>query len=262
MPVETAPLRHYAVIARFPHDRDAFTQGLVFYQGRLYESTGLYGHSSVRMLDLESGSVLKINRLDDTLFGEGLTVLDRALVQLTWRAGRALVYRPFDLGHSARFSYTGEGWGSATIGGQLVISDGSTWLRFFDARTHRQIRRLQVTESGRPLGGLNELEAVDGVLLANIYPGDCIAQIDPTTGNVTAWIDLAGLMPMQERPGGSSVANGIAFDPESGRLFVTGKHWPYLFQIRLNNGEHAGDGQAVSLYEDTRRAPAPVGNRR
>ena len=225
--------RAYTVVARYPHDRNAFTQGLAFYQGALYESTGMHGRSSVRRIDPETGHILDSRRLDRALFGEGLTVANRQLVQLTWKSGSAFTYAPGDLRRTGRFSFEGEGWGVAGLDGKLVVSDGSSRLRFFRAGDFRQAGSLRVTYRGWPVEGLNELEQVDGLLYANVYPGDCIAMINPQSGQVTGWIDLDGLMPLSERRNGAAVANGIAYHPESGDLFVTGKLWPYLFRIKL-----------------------------
>ncbi|VAW75363.1 Glutamine cyclotransferase [hydrothermal vent metagenome] len=230
---EAAPTHHFDIIARYPHDQDAFTQGLVMYRGELYESTGLRGRSSVRRLDLESGHVLVSRKLNRTLFGEGLAVVDAQLVQLTWQSGSALVYTPHDLHQTGSFRFSGEGWGSTSIGTQLVISDGSSWLKFLEAGDYRHAASLRVTHNGRPLQGLNELEVVDGLIYANVYPSDCIAQIDPHSGHVVGWIDLGGLMPLSERPHSSAVANGIAYNAGTGDLFVTGKLWPYIYQLKL-----------------------------
>lgn len=252
--IEAVPLRPFEVAARYPHDRNAFTQGLVFYQGELYESTGLRGRSSVRRLDLKSGRVLNKRHLNKALFGEGLAVLDRQLVQLTWETGSALIYTPTDLHQVGSFTFRGEGWGSTAVDNRLVISDGSSWLRFFDRHDFRQVASLQVTADGRPVEGLNELESVEGVIYANVYPSDCIAQIDARSGQVVGWIDLGGLMPLSERPQRAAVANGIAYKPETGELFVTGKFWPYIYQLRLLKTEHP-DKQAVA-----RLAPVTMQN--
>lgn len=244
--VEAVPNRPFEVIARYPHDRNAFTQGLVFYRGDLYESIGIRGRSSVRRLDLKSGQVLKTLRLNKELFGEGLTVLDQRLVQLTWQSGSAFIYAPADLRQTGSFTFSGEGWGSTGFDGQLVISDGSSRLKFVDTDAYQQIASLQVTDHGRPVAGLNELETVDGLIYANVYPSDCIAQIDPQSGRVVGWIDLSGLMPLSERPHRSAVANGIAYNQETGELFVTGKLWPYIYQLRLLKTEALPDKQAAS----------------
>jgi len=226
-------LHHFQIIGRYPHDRKAFTQGLVFYQGELYESTGLHGQSSVRRLDVKSGRVLDKRRLDKTLFGEGLTVLDRQLVQLTWKSGQALLYTPSNLRQVGRFTYKGEGWGGTVIDKQLVISDGSSRLKFFNPRTFQLINSLEVTDHGRPVNGLNELEAVQGLIYANVYPGDCIARIDAHSGRVIDWLDLGDLMPLALRTGSSAVTNGIAYNSRTRTLFVTGKFWPWLYQLKL-----------------------------
>ncbi|TCK18214.1 glutamine cyclotransferase [Thiogranum longum] len=229
----TVPDRPYEIVARYPHDQDAFTQGLTFYRGNLYESTGKYRQSSLRLLDLETGNVLKEQRLSHDLFGEGLTVLGQQLVQLTWKSGKAFLYTPDELRETGGFNINGEGWGATGYRNQLVISDGSAWLRFLDARDYHQLKRLQVKFQGNPVKGLNELETVDGLIYANIYPGDCIAQIDPRSGQVVGWINLEGLMPLSARSHSSAVTNGIAYNAETGELFVTGKLWPYIYKLKL-----------------------------
>lgn len=247
-----APEIHFELVARYPHDRAAFTQGLVFYRGALYESTGLYGHSSVRELDLGSGRIVQSVSLPETLFGEGLTVLNNRLLQLTWQSGTGLIYALDGLRETGRFSYSGEGWGSTGWDARLVISDGSSRLRLFDPTDYRLVATLPVTEHGRAVAGLNELETVGDLILANIYPTDCIAQIDPRTGYVVGWINLAELLPWSERPDGTAVANGIAYDPESGHLFVTGKLWPYLYRLKLRDAPVAS-GNRISSFGQERR---------
>lgn len=242
---EAAPDRRYEVVARYPHDRNAFTQGLTFYQGELYESTGLRGRSSVRKLDLKTGQVLETRRLDRALFGEGLAVANHQLIQLTWQSGSAFIYAPDGLRKAGSFTFSGEGWGIVNIEGQLVISDGSSWLRFINPVDYQQTGTLQVMHRGQPLEGLNELEQVNGLIYANIYPGDCIAMIDPQSGQVVGWIDLAGLMPLSKRKNGTAVANGIAYNPENGYLFVTGKLWPYIYQLKLLKNEALPDKQTA-----------------
>lgn len=230
---EVTPNHPFEVIARYPHDQSAFTQGLTFYHGNLYESTGIHRQSSLRQLDLESGKVLKIRRLSNDMFGEGLAAVNNQLVQLTWQSGSAFTYSPSDLRQTGGFNIGGEGWGVTVEDKYLVISDGSSWLRFLDTSHYQQKFTLQVKEHGRPVEGLNELETVRGLIYANIYPGDCIAQIDPQSGQVLGWIDLKGLMPWTERKNHTAVANGIAYNPETGKLFVTGKLWPYIYQLKL-----------------------------
>lgn len=250
---EAAPVRRFEVLARYPHDRGAFTQGLVLYRGDLYESTGRQGQSSVRRVEPASGRILDARALEATLFGEGLAVLEKRLVQLTWKAGTAFIYDPVNLSRVGGFTFEGEGWGSTAVDRHLVVSDGSSWLRFFDGGDYRQVKRLQVTERGRPVTGLNELEAVGELIYANVYPSDCIAQIDARSGQVTGWIDLSGLMPLAERADSTAVANGIAYDPDTKELFVTGKLWPYIFKLRLLPRETMPDKQAVTTGSTAER---------
>jgi glutamine cyclotransferase len=224
---------HYQVVARFPHDRGAFTQGLAFYRGALYESTGLLGESSLRRIDLLTGQVVQTSPLPSNRFGEGLAVLDGRFVQLTWRSGEGLIYEPETLRHTGSFSFDGEGWGSTAIGTQLLVSDGSAVLKFLDAPDYPVVSVLAVTTDGEPVEGLNELELVNGLIYANIWPTDCVAQIDPRDGKVVGWLDLSGLFPPGQRPNELAVANGIAYDHVQERLFVTGKYWPYIYQIKV-----------------------------
>jgi glutamine cyclotransferase len=229
-PVSRIP---YQVVARVPHDRSAFTQGLVFYRGALYESTGLLGESSLRRIELPGGRVAQTSPLPSNRFGEGLAVLDDRFVQLTWRSGEGFIYEPETLERTGSFSFAGEGWGSTVIASRLLVSNGSAELTFLDKHDLTVVSRLAVTENGTPVEGLNELEYVDGLIYANVWPGDCIAQIDPDNGQVTGWLDLSGLFPPEQRPNVMAVANGIAYDPGLKRWFVTGKYWPYIYQIKV-----------------------------
>jgi len=246
------PVRHITSVARYPHDRNAFTQGLVFYKGELYESTGLRGYSSVRRVDLISGRVLKARHLDKKLFGEGLAVINHQLVQLTWETGSGLIYTPVDLQLIGSFTFGGEGWGSTVVDNRLVISDGTARLRFFTTDTYQQVASLDVRDRGAPVEGLNELESVEGLIYANVYPSDCIAQIDARSGQVIGWLDLGELMPRAERTDRAAVANGIAYNPDTRELFVTGKFWPYIFQIKLLQPENP-DKQTAGDNADDRR---------
>lgn len=231
-PPETLLHYTYTVRSVFPHDPEAFTQGLVFHEGRLYESTGLYGRSSVREVALETGEVLRIIRLPAAYFGEGLALHAGRLIQLTWREQAGFIY---DLGRFERigeFSYLGEGWGLTHDGRRFIMSDGTSRLRFLDLHTLRVTGVLQVRLGNRPVSRINELEYVEGRIFANIWQEDRVAVICPESGFVLAWIDFSGLLTPEERRT-VDVLNGIAYDAASGRLFVTGKKWPRLFEVEL-----------------------------
>ena len=227
-------VEHYTVVHVNPHDPDAFTQGLVVVDGHLYESTGGQGHSSVRMVDLATGWVLKEYDLPQEYFGEGLTDWGDTLIQLTWTSGVAFVYDRSTLTLRRTFHYTGEGWGLTQDSTSLILSDGSAALRFLDPSSFREIRRLNVRdENNRPVKNLNELEYVRGEIYANICHQDRIARISPRTGRGLGWIDLSGLLKAEEVSEPEAVLNGIAYDKKTGRLFVTGKLWPKLFEIKV-----------------------------
>ena len=221
------------VVHTFPHDRAAFTQGLVFLDGNLLESTGLKGRSSLRKVDLESGRALRQVRVSEEYFAEGLAILGNDVFQLTWQNGKCLVYDLATFNKKREFSYSGEGWGLATDGQSLIMSDGSEHLRFLDPKTFKATRTITVAAAGRPMQRLNELEYVKGEIFANIWGTDFIARIDPATGKVLGLIDCTGLLSLADYDATTDVLNGIAYDARSGRLFVTGKHWPKLFEIRL-----------------------------
>ena len=223
----------YRIVHTYPHDAHAFTQGLVFVDGHLYESTGINGQSSLRMVDLESGRVLQQQPVEVKYFGEGLTDWGSTLVQLTWQSQVALVYDRFSFRLLRTFSYSGEGWGLTQDGESLILSDGTSTLRFIDPATFKEVRRVTVKDGGRPVTYINELEYIDGQVYANIWQTDRIARISPRTGRVLGWIDLKGLLPAGERTGGEDVLNGIAWDAAHHRLFVTGKLWPKLFEIEV-----------------------------
>lgn len=225
------PVQGYRVVASYPHDPGAFTQGLFFHDGFLYEGTGLHGRSSIRKVELETGRIVQAVELPEEFFGEGITVWGDRLIAITWQEQTAFVLdlKTFKLWR--KFSYTGEGWGLTQNGRELIMSDGSADLRFLDPQNFRELRRLRVTAGGKPVAQLNELEWVDGEIYANVWQSDRIARIDPKTGHVKAWINLAGLLP--QRNGSDDVLNGIAYDAKRKRLFVTGKLWPRLFEIAL-----------------------------
>jgi len=228
------PSYGYEVVRSYPHDPNAFTQGLLYKAGVLYESTGLEGRSSIRKVKLETGEVLQRTELPPELFGEGLVDWGDKLMVLTWKTQLGFVLDLQTFTPIRRFSYPGEGWGMTRNNRELIMSDGTAELRFLDPQSLSETRRLKVTANGRPVTQLNELEWVDGEIYANIWQTDRIARIDPKTGHVVGWIDLSGLLPRRERiEGHTDVLNGIAYDSISRRLFVTGKLWPKLFEIKL-----------------------------
>jgi glutamine cyclotransferase len=227
-----APTFTYRVVRSYPHDRQAYTQGLVYLDGVLYEGTGLNGQSSIRKVRLETGEILQIRQLDQKYFGEGIAVVASALIQLTWQTEVGFVYDLATFDSRRTFAYPGEGWGLTYDGKRLIMSDGSATLRFLDPTTLKQIGRMTVRDRGVPVDDLNELEVVKGEIFANVYQTERLARISPKTGQVTAWIDLTGLLSNRDAAG-VDVLNGIAYDAVKDRLFVTGKLWPRLFEIQL-----------------------------
>lgn len=227
-----APVAAAEVVRAYPHDPDAFTQGLVFHEGALYESTGRYGMSSVRKVELETGRVLTRTDLDDQYFAEGLAMHGGRLAQLTWREGVGFLY-DLALRPQGTFPFQGEGWGLASDGASLIVSDGSNVLTFLDPATYQQTRQVQVRDGGEPVHQLNELEWVRGEVWANVWHQTRIARIDPQSGAVKGWIDLSQLTPTPRPNDGEAVLNGIAYDAAGDRIFVTGKLWPQLFEIRV-----------------------------
>lgn len=221
------------VVRQYPHDPSAFTQGLVYHAGRLIESTGRFGRSQLRQVDLRTGVAQRIRHLERDQFGEGLAVVGRQLIQLTWLNGLALVYdiESFDLRTTVR--YTGEGWGLTTLNDLLIMSDGTDVLKVIDPATAAVVRRISVTRGGIPLGKLNELELVGHSIYANVWKEDFIAIISPDSGRVTGVVDVAPLVSRVVRTEPDSVLNGIAYDPTGRRLFITGKNWPVLFEVRI-----------------------------
>ncbi len=222
----------YEVLEEYPHDNTAFTQGLVIDNGVLYEGTGLHGESSLRRVVLNTGEITQTATLPEAYFGEGITVLDDRIIQLTWRSNIAFVYDRDSFELTDEFTYDTEGWGLTHDGDTLIMSDGTSLLHFLDPETYEEIRTVDVLDAGVPVMELNELEYIDGEVYANVWKTDRIARIDPQTGTVTGWIDLSGLLNPELREG-ANVLNGIAYDPEAGKLFVTGKLWPRLFEIRV-----------------------------
>jgi glutamine cyclotransferase len=229
----------YRIVHTYPHDPKAFTQGLVYVDGYLYESTGLNGQSSLRMDDLETGRVLQEQPVPSKYFAEGLTSWGSTLVQLTWESHLGLVYDRFSFRQLRTFSYSGEGWGLTQDGKSLILSDGTATLRFLDPTTFHEMRRVTVTDQGKPVTEINELEWVRGEIYANVWHTDRIVRIAPGTGKVVGWIDLHGLLPEAEHATSEAVLNGIAYDSAHDRLFVTGKLWPKLFEIKVVPGGKA-----------------------
>ena len=233
-----APTISAEVVRGYPHDPTAFTQGLVFHDGALYESTGRYGESSVRKVELETGRIVSRADLDDQYFAEGLALHGGRLVQLTWREGVGFLY-DLALTPQGTFPFQGEGWGLASDGTSLIVSDGSNVLTFLDPTTFSQTRQVEVRNGDEPVHQLNELEWVRGEVWANVWHDSRIARIDPQTGAVKGWIDLSQLTPTPRPTDNEAVLNGIAYDAAGDRIFVTGKLWPQIFEIRVPTGAAA-----------------------
>jgi glutamine cyclotransferase len=230
---KAVPQYTFTVVHVYPHDPEAFTQGLVYHDGFLYEGTGLNGRSSLRKVRLETGEVLQHADLAPDYFGEGIAILDDQVFQLTWRSQTGFVYKLSDFSLLRRFSYPGEGWGLTTDGRDLYMSDGSAEIRVIAPAGFREKRRIKVHDGSTPITELNELEWVEGEIFANVWQTDRIARISPATGRVTGWIDLKGLLSPVYKLQEGAVLNGIAYDARGKRLFVTGKLWPSVFEIQL-----------------------------
>jgi glutaminyl-peptide cyclotransferase len=226
------PVSKHKVVKSYPHDRRAFTQGLVYLDGVLYEGTGLHGQSGIRKVKLETGEVLQQRPLDPKYFGEGIVVWGKSIVQLTWQSELGFVYDLTTLAPQKTFAYKGEGWGLTHDGKQIIMSDGTSSLRFLDPQSLKETGRITVRDNGVPVKDLNELEFVRGEILANVWQQHRIARISPKTGDITGWIDMTGLLSPSESAG-VDVLNGIAYDAAGDRLFVTGKLWPKLFEIEV-----------------------------
>lgn len=222
----------YEVVNTFPHDPNAFTEGLFYLDGFLYESTGLEGQSSIRKVRLETGEVLQRRDLSNPyIFGEGIVNWKDRLLQLTWQGQVGFIYDLASFAPKGEFHYTGEGWALTQDGKRIIMSDGTSQLRFLDPETQQELGRLNVTSEGRQVPFLNELEWVKGEIYSNVWHQDRIARIDPATGNVVAWINLTGLWAGSDHD--VKTLNGIAYDASRDRLFVTGKKWPNVFEIRV-----------------------------
>ncbi len=249
----------YRVINRIPHDDTAFTQGLAFIDDELYEGTGLLGSSEIRKLDIKTGEVRYNNKLDIFHFGEGVSIVNNMLIQLTWKTERAFVYDLENLQRIGDFNYEGESWGVTTIDDQLLMSDGSSILKWLDNLDNdwlsvpaKHLSDIRVNESGIAVQGLNELEYANGFVYANVWPSDCIAQIDPATGNINAWINLTGLYPESSRSQWSAILNGIAYHQGTPYFFVTGKYWPYIYEIELITPDNTGLQKEIVNVENSR----------
>lgn len=233
-PTPSGPQRlRVKVIATRPHDTSAYTQGLVWHEGQLYESAGLYGQSSLRQVDPATGEVRRRVDLPQQFFAEGLARVGDRLIQITWNEGTALVYRLSDFQKTGELRYAGEGWGLCYDGARLVMSDGSDRLVFRDPETFAPVGEVRVRMGGAPVSQLNELECADGAVYANVYQTEDIVRIDPATGEVTAVIDASGLLTAADYQSGAEVLNGIAWMPETKRFLITGKRWPLMFEVEL-----------------------------
>ena len=227
------PTHGYQIVGMWPHDTGAFTQGLIFIDGKMYESTGQEGHSSLRQVDLQTGVVAKKVNVPEPYFAEGITQLNGKIYQLTWMHQVGFIYDTQKLEKIGEFRYDGEGWGITTDGKSLIISDGSNRLRFLDPDSFRVVKTIAVVDGKTPVDELNELEYVNGEIYANVWHDQRIVTIDSQNGRVTGWIDLTGLLQPGDVQDREAVLNGIAYDQASGRLFVTGKLWPRVFEIKI-----------------------------
>lgn len=230
---QSIPTYDYEIVHVFPHDPDAFTQGLVFHEGNFLESTGEVGHSSLRRVEIETGRVLQRVDVPPPYFAEGVTLLNGKIYQLTWQHQLGFVYDALTFEKTGEFKYTGEGWGLTTDGQSLILSDGTNRIRFLDPSNFQVTKMISVLDGHTAVQEINELEYVQGEIYANIWHANRICRIDPNTGRVVGWINLAGLLAPGEVQDEEAVLNGIAYDQTSGRLFVTGKLWPKVFEIRL-----------------------------
>ena len=238
------PVYTYKVVNTYPHDRSAFTEGLVFEDGVLYEGTGLRGYSNLRRVKLETGEILQIRELSSQFFGEGVTLYGNKIIQLTWQSHIGFIYDKHSFKLVQEFNYPDEGWGITHDGKHLIMSDGTATLHFLDPETFEEISQIEVSANNIPVTRINELEYIQGEIYANIWQTERIARIDPLTGQVIGWIDLKGILSLKDDSETVDVLNGIAYDLKNSRLFMTGKFWPKLFEIEL-----IGQGTAESKGE-------------
>ena len=227
------PTYTYKIVNRWPHDTSAFTEGLIFKDGALYESTGRNGSSDLRTVDLTTGNIKNKVDLDAQYFGEGITIFNGSIFQLTWVNHKGFIYDQETFSPLGEFSYEGEGWGLTDDGHSLIMSNGTNAITFLDTKTFEVKKVIYVYDNDKPLVSINELEYIKGEIYANIWHSDKIVRINPKSGKILGWIDLTGIIPIEERQDPEAVLNGIAYDQETDRLFVTGKLWPWLFEIKL-----------------------------
>jgi len=230
---QTAPVSGYKVVAKYPHSTASYTEGFFYLNGMFYEGTGMKGRSSVLVLQPETGKPIQRVDLPAQYFGEGIVDWGPNLYEWTWQSHVCFVYDRFSLAPVKQFTYTGEGWGMTRTAKELITSDGTATLRFRDPGTFKETRHIVVRDGAKPIGQLNELEYIKGEIYANIWHSDRIARISPRDGRVQGWIDLSGLLPDDQRIDNESVLNGIAYDAQHDRLFVTGKQWPAIFEIKI-----------------------------
>ncbi|MDQ6610917.1 MAG: glutaminyl-peptide cyclotransferase [Gemmatimonadota bacterium] len=236
VPVATAaraPTYTYEVVASYPHDTGAYTEGLLWHEGHLFESTGQKGESNIREVDLKTGHVIRQHNIDAKYFGEGIIIFGEKMYELTWQDNVGFIYDWKTFALKSQFTYEGEGWAFTTDGKSLIMSNGSSVIAFRDPATFKVTGAITVTDHGTPVPKLNELEWIKGEIWANVWETDQIARIDPATGHVLGWIDLAGILPAADRRGKEEVLNGIAYDAKNDRIFVTGKYWAKLFEIKV-----------------------------
>lgn len=231
------PVYTYQILNTYPHDQSAFTEGLVFEDGVLYEGTGLYKYSNLRRVELETGKILQIRELSNQYFGEGITIYGDKIIQLTWKSHLGFVYDKYNFKLLQEFNYPTEGWGITYDGDFLIMSDGTSTLHFLDPETFEEMSQIEVYENDIPVTKINELEYVQGEIFANIWLTERIARINPLTGQVIGWIDLKGILSPEDYSEKVDVLNGIAYDAKNNRLWVTGKFWPKLFEIELIKDE-------------------------
>lgn len=219
------------IINKYPHDKDAYTQGLVYHNGYLYESTGLYGKSTLRKVDIKTGKVLQSISLQPQYFGEGITILNNKIYQLTWENKKAFVYELNTFKLLKEFTIPTEGWGIATDGNTLMISDGSNFLTFYDTNNFSITSTIMIKQGNKSLYNINEMEYYDGLIYANVYMTDNIVMINPTTGDIVGWIDISLLRQNLDNPQNAEVSNGIAYNPDTKTFYLTGKNWSNLFEV-------------------------------